>query len=150
MLGELNGAQIDAVLRQNVIGHLGCSDLGETYVVPITYAYDGDSIICHSAPGKKIDMMRSNPRVCFQVNEMQDMGNWRSVIAWGQFAELKGEEARDAIKKFTNRLASLMPSESSHPTHGFNPEKFNPQEVKWIVFKIRLGKKTGRFEQRHS
>ncbi|MCB0667006.1 MAG: pyridoxamine 5'-phosphate oxidase family protein [Saprospiraceae bacterium] len=148
MLGELNGTQINEVLKQNVIGHLGCSDLGETYVVPVTYAYDGDSIICHSAPGKKIDMMRSNPRVCFQVNEMRDMGNWKSVIAWGRFEELAGDEAKRAIRFFVDRLAPLMPSETSHPTHGFNPEKFNPQEMKWIVFKIRLGKKTGRYEQR--
>lgn len=149
MLGELNGVQIDEVLSENVVGHLGCSDLGETYVVPITYVFDGDSIICHSAPGKKIDMMRSNPRVCFQVNQMEDMGNWKSVIAWGLFEELKGDQATKAIKNFTDRLLPLMPSESSRPTHGFNPEKFNPQEMKWIVFRIRLGKKTGRFESRH-
>ena len=63
MLGELTGIQIDEVLRSNFIGHLGCHDYEETYVVPITYVYNGDSIICHSAPGKKIDMMRSNPKV---------------------------------------------------------------------------------------
>ena len=75
MLGELDSKQIDEVLKSNIVGHLGCSDLGETYVVPITYVYDGDSIIGHSAPGKKIEMMRSNPRVCFQVSQMKDMKN---------------------------------------------------------------------------
>jgi hypothetical protein len=42
-----------------------------------------------------------------------------------------------------------MPSETSRPTHGFNPEKFDPQEVKSIIFRIRFGKKTGRYERRH-
>ena len=148
MLGELSGRQIDEVLSNNIVGHIGCHDMEETYVVPITYVYDGDSIIGHSAVGKKISMMRSNPRVCFQVNEMADMGNWKSVIAWGLYEELKGEEGTSAITKFVKKLAPLMPSETSRPTHGFNLEKFNPQEMKSIIFRIRLGKKTGRYEKR--
>ncbi|MCB0687208.1 MAG: pyridoxamine 5'-phosphate oxidase family protein [Saprospiraceae bacterium] len=148
MLGELDSKQIDEVLKSNIVGHLGCSDLGETYVVPITYVYDGDSIIGHSAPGKKIEMMRSNPRVCFQVSQMKDMKNWKSVITWGSYDELKGEEAYRALQLFAKRLATVMPSATIKPVEGFDLEKFAPKDIKWIVFKIRLGKKTGRYEVR--
>ncbi len=59
MLGELNQEQIEQVLRSEVIGRLGCHASGRTYVVPVTYAYDGERIICHSGLGRKIEMMRA-------------------------------------------------------------------------------------------
>ncbi len=147
MLGELTGKEIDALLENKVLGRIGCHDKGQTYVVPITYVYDGDAIICHSAPGKKIDMMRSNPKVCFQIDHMDDMGNWQSVIVWGLYEELRGEEAARSIELFVRRLAPMLTSETSRPAHGFS-EKFDPQTMKSIIFKIRIGKKTGRYEKR--
>ncbi|NND35175.1 MAG: pyridoxamine 5'-phosphate oxidase family protein [Saprospiraceae bacterium] len=147
MLGELSGVQIDKVLANNVIGRLGCHDMNETYVVPITYVYDGAAIIGHSAPGKKINMMRSNPRVCFQIDQMQNMRSWQSVVVWGRYEELKGKEAVMAMDIFTKKLSPLMTSETSKPIHEFSQEKFNPADMKSIVFKINIGKKTGRFEK---
>ena len=147
MIGELTGAQIEQILRENVVGRIGCHDMNETYVVPITYVYEGGAIIGHSAPGKKIDMMRSNPRVCFQIDQMHNMRNWKCAIVWGLFEELRGQEAMDAMQIFVKKLSPLMTSETSKPIHEFSSEKFNPADVKSIVFRISLGKKTGRFEK---
>lgn len=82
MLGESNEAQTDQVLRSEVIGRLGCHAQGLTYLVPVTYAYDGDCIYGHSVEGLKVRMMRANPNVCFEVDAMESLANWRSVIAW--------------------------------------------------------------------
>ena len=35
-------------------------------------------------------MMRENPWVCVEVDHMDNLANWRSVIAWGRFEELGG------------------------------------------------------------
>jgi nitroimidazol reductase NimA-like FMN-containing flavoprotein (pyridoxamine 5'-phosphate oxidase superfamily) len=146
MLGELTAAEIDKMLSDNVVGRIGCHDMQETYVVPITYVYQNGSIICHSAEGKKIEMMRSNPRVCFQIDEMTDMRHWRSVIAWGRYEELQGKAAEEAIGVFVHRLAPLLTSETAMPIHVFHHEKFTPADLKSVVFRINFGKKTGRFE----
>ena len=43
-------------------------------------------------------MMRNNPKVCFQADEMKDMANWKSVITWGNFEEIDDEmERRKAL-----------------------------------------------------
>ena len=63
---------------------------GRTYVVPITYAYDNNSVIGHSSEGLKMRMMRENPWVCVEVDHMDDLANCRSVIAWGRFEEWGG------------------------------------------------------------
>ncbi len=55
MLGTLNSEQIEQILRSEVIGRIGCHANGQTYVVPITYAYDGERVICHTSQGRKIE-----------------------------------------------------------------------------------------------
>ena len=68
MIGRLNDEQIDEVLRANVLGRIACTDGTKMYVVPINYVYDGKFIIAHSVAGMKIEMMRRNPEVCFEVD----------------------------------------------------------------------------------
>ncbi|WBM79337.1 pyridoxamine 5'-phosphate oxidase family protein [Cryobacterium breve] len=87
MLGELNAREIDAVLHTSVVGRIGCHSDGRTYIVPITYAYDGDTVYAHSAAGTKVEMMRANPAVCFEVEQLDDLASWRTVVAWGEFEE---------------------------------------------------------------
>jgi uncharacterized protein len=147
MLGTLQPAQIEEVLQTEIIGRIGCSAGGETYVVPISYAYDGSFIYCHTYEGKKTAMMRKNPNVCFQVDNMQDMANWKSVIAHGNFEELKThEEKAQAMYALLNRYLPLVSSVTTHlgKNWPFGPDDIS--EIKGVVFRIAITGKTGRFE----
>jgi uncharacterized protein len=115
MLGILNDKQIDALLHSQVIGRIGCHADGRTYVVPVTYVYDGHIIICHSREGLKLEMMRKNPEVCFETDTIDNMANWRSVIVWGTFKELTGKEAKLAMEKLIDRVKPMLTSETAHP-----------------------------------
>ena len=151
MLGELNQAQIEQVLWSEEIGRIGCHADGQTYVVPITYVYDGESIYAHSADGMKLRMMRKNPNVCFEVDDMENMANWRSVIAWGKFEELTGDEATHAMQLLVNRLIPLMTSEtvaSTQITESTGSPSADTAGRSVSVYRIRLTEKTGRFEKR--
>ena len=85
MLGDLTANQIETVLHREVVGRIGCHANSTTYIVPMTYAYDGQFVYGHTREGMKIDMMRMNPKVFFEVDVMENLSNWRSVIAWGCF-----------------------------------------------------------------
>lgn len=150
MLGELNEKQVDHVLRAEVIGRIGCHADGITYVVPVTYVYDGTDIYGHSAArGMKIEMMRKNPDVCFEVDSMQNMANWQSVIVWGKFEEIiKKKEQQQAMKKLIDRIMPLMTSETAQPTHGLKKHVQDTGKQEMILYRIKLYKKTGRFEKR--
>lgn len=88
MLGELDGLQIEDLLMSLPVGRIGCHAEGITYIVPINYVYENDTIYAHSKKGMKMDIMRKNPDVCFQVDAIDDLLNWESVIAWGKFEEI--------------------------------------------------------------
>ena len=61
--------EMEEILRGNGFGFLGLVDDDESYVVPLNYSYhDGGRILVHCAHvGKKIDILRKNPNVCFTV-----------------------------------------------------------------------------------
>ena len=104
MLGTLSSAEIEDLLRTEVVARLGCHAEGRTYVVPVTYAYDGDAVLVQSADGLKVRMMRQNPLVCVEVDHVDNLANWRSVIAWGRFEVLFGSDATAALVRLRERL----------------------------------------------
>lgn len=147
MFGKLNDVEIEKVIVNNTIGRLGCHADGRTYVVPISYAYDGDYIYARTFEGLKISMMRKNPNVCFQIDEMENMANWKSVISWGIFEELTRVEERNAgLQKLIARVLPEVSSETVKlsPQWPFPTDDYT--KIDGIVFCIKLIEKSGRFE----
>lgn len=147
MLGTLVPIQIDKVLEQGLLGRIGCSANGKTYVVPISYAYDGKFIYCHTHEGLKTQIMRGHPNVCFEVEEMTDMANWKSVILQGKYVELhKPAEIAQAMEILLKRYLPMVSSETTHlgKHWPFHPD--DAMEIDGITFKIIIKEKYGRFE----
>jgi len=100
---DLTRDEIDAFLHEQVVGRVGCHVDGLTYVVPIIYAYDRDAVYVASVEGTKIEMMRANPSVCFEVDEYAP-GSWRSAIVQGDYEELAGEDVTKALDLLQERF----------------------------------------------
>jgi len=148
MLGDLKNSQIEHVLYSQVIGRIGCHADGVTYVVPITYAYDGTYIYGHTKEGMKISIMRKNPNICFEVDIIDTMSNWRSVIAWGEFEELKTAEEREvAMDKLLDRILPIMTGETTVQHAMRDSHEKHIDAMQGVVYRIKLTKKTGRYEK---
>lgn len=149
MTGKLNKTEIEKVLTEEIIGRIGCHADDVTYIVPISYAYDGKCIYARSYEGLKIDLMRKNPRVCFEVDTMENMANWKSVIAWGDFKELtEARERKAGIEKLFARKISGIASKTVQlsPQWPFS-SKEDLDKLEGIIICISLDEKTGRFEK---
>ncbi len=151
MLGTLTEAQIDRLLRAESVGRLGCHAGGRTYVVPVTFVYDGAAIYGHTGDGMKVRMLRENPEVCFEVDSLESLANWQSVIVWGRFEELRGTAAAHAMGLLMDRLLPLVTSETAVPSHGLDPSAVHRADVTGrhaVVYRIVIGERSGRFEKR--
>jgi len=148
MLGKLTTKEIEDLLRQQVTGRIACYADSRIYIVPINYVYDGAYIYGHSAQGKKIDMMRRNPEVCFEIDDIQSIFRWKSVIAWGRFEEITDmDEKQQAMQAIIHRIMPLSENAPDHPSHGITEKESDVgNKVELIVYKIALGEKTGRYE----
>jgi nitroimidazol reductase NimA-like FMN-containing flavoprotein (pyridoxamine 5'-phosphate oxidase superfamily) len=147
MLGVLPKDQIEDLLKTQVVGRIGCSADGETYIVPISYAYDGKYIYCHTREGRKASMMRSNPKICFEVEDLQNMANWKSVVLQGTFEELVEKKERNfAMQTLLNRYLPIISSVTMHLGEHWPFQPEDTTEIHGIVFRIAISEKSGRFE----
>ena len=145
-MSKLPRLQIDRILYAKTFGHIGCYVGGKTYIIPMNYVYDGKNIYGHSTDGMKLEMMRANAKVCFQVDQVDDLSHWRHVITWGIFQELLGDEAACALHMLAQRLTTLIASGQS--LHDMGSTKGCSIDHKICVFRIHITKKTGHFEHR--
>ena len=100
---ELDRGQIDELLREQFVARIGCQADGEVYVVPIIYVYDGEAFYVASVEGRKVELMRAQPRVCFEVDRYET-GSWQSAIAYGRYEELAGDDAERALDLLAARF----------------------------------------------
>lgn len=148
MLGKLDIDQMNSLLSSQALARLACTDGLKPYILPVTYTYDGSYIYGQTNEGKKLDILRNNPNVCFQVERMTDMKNWESLLVYGQFEELKNKEADAAREILSNRFFPFM---TSSTVHSFSKEGTAEVEdtnrVKQVMYRIKIERMTGRFEK---
>lgn len=148
MLGELSNDQINNLLSSHVVGRLACTDGEKPYIVPVTYTYDGEYIYGQTNMGKKLKILRKNPNVCFEVDQMTDMQNWQSVIIYGEFEELKKKNIEKGREILFGNIFSM---ETSSTVHAHEHEVTSTIEehdwVKYVMYRIKIKKITGRFEK---
>ncbi len=149
MLGDLNPEQIERLLQTETVGRIGLHAEGRTYVVPLTYVFEGNGVIGHTRAGMKINMARENPDVCFEVDHIDNLANWQSAVCWGRFEELHDDDAQAAMQRFMTHLQPLLAGEGVMPTHGMwgqAPSGSHPDAIAGhaaIVWRIRFSQATG-------
>jgi uncharacterized protein len=142
--GELEEREIDSLLREELVARIGYVDLaGEPHIAPVTYAYDGTAILCYSPEGAKLDDMRLSPRVCVQVDRVQDAANWVSVVAAGCFEELRDEAAVDAVRRVSERLTTVASADGLPDAAGRT--YVARTGAPGIAYRIAIDRKQGRF-----
>jgi len=109
----------DIILRSKVC-KLAMCEKNQPYIVPLCFGFKDNTLYFHSAPkGKKIDILKKNPNVCFefeiltQVVKSAKACKWgmkyRSVIGYGKADFIKDEDMKrqafDIImKQYTDEL----------------------------------------------
>lgn len=126
---------IEELLGAAIVGRIACCAHGATgdgrpYLVPIAYGYDGEAVYAHSGPGRKLDLMRAEPRVTFEVDHAEASDRWRSVIAEGEFEEITDPDQR------LRALRVIYPAPAEIPALGSQT----------VVFRIQLTARSGRYE----
>ncbi len=148
MTGKLDTDQIRNLMTSQVLGRMACSNGLQPYIVPVTYAYDGKYIYGQTNEGMKLDILRKNPLVCFEVDSMINMANWQSVLVFGEFEELQHEAADMAREMLFGRIFSLMTSSTIHQhQHEVEAVPDDSTRIKYVIYRIKINSVTGRFEK---
>jgi uncharacterized protein len=136
MIGLLSQNEMTEMLGRHNVGRLACTTNDRPYIVPINYVYQCDAIFAYSMPGRKISMMREQPLVSFEIDEIDGPSNWRSVVVEGVYEELTDAAGISvALRLLANGFGSLV-ARSLEASSAI------------VLFRIRVTELSGRFERR--
>lgn len=140
-----NRREIDLILSKATVCRIGLIDQDAPYIVPLNFGYSNNCLYFHSAPnGKKIELLKKNPLVCFEVDIHHEIiytglpcrwsTNYESVIGYGKTSFITEMEQKQKA------LHIIIDHYSPGSSYVF-PEK-NLKEV--TVIKIEISQMTGK------
>jgi nitroimidazol reductase NimA-like FMN-containing flavoprotein (pyridoxamine 5'-phosphate oxidase superfamily) len=136
---EMRASEAREVLGQLNFAHLAMAKDNLPYVVPVHYAFDGDDLFVYTTEGKKADIIRVNPEICLQAEDVVDNENWKSVMVFGTAEQITDEDTRqqalDHILKINPRLT---PAISIRWMDSWVRENIE------VIYRIKLRSVTGR------
>jgi uncharacterized protein len=75
---------IASVIRRSTVCRLAMSDDGQPYVIPMSFGYQDGAVYFHCASeGRKIGVLRKNPRVCIEFDVDCQLKTGDSACKWG-------------------------------------------------------------------
>jgi len=140
-------AEIEAVLRSAQVCRLGLCDKGIPYVVPLCYGYKDKTLYFHCVPkGRKLDIIRDNNNVCFEVEtdlelvRHEEACKWgfkyRSVIGFGKASLVEGLDAK-------KKAFAIIMGQYSDGKYDFPESDVNGVAIFRIDIESLTGKQTG-------
>jgi uncharacterized protein len=113
--GRYEGARIEAVLDRSLVGHVAFVDRGEPVCIPMLCARIAGRVYVHgSRASRAMRLLGRGERACFTATALDGLvlaraafehsANYESVVAFGHFHEITGENERLAALAAFNRL----------------------------------------------
>jgi uncharacterized protein len=129
----------ELILRRNHVGRLAYARKNHIDIEPVHYVYGEGWIYGRTSPGAKMEMIgRSWWPVAFEVDEVENLFRWRSVVVHGGFYSLHphGAAADEQIwKEAVELLRTLVPE---------TLRENDPVPERTVVFRIAAQEVSGR------
>jgi nitroimidazol reductase NimA-like FMN-containing flavoprotein (pyridoxamine 5'-phosphate oxidase superfamily) len=77
-------AEMESILCESAVCRIALAVAGEPYIIPVSFGYENGAVYIHSATeGKKITLLRKNPRCCFEVDQYEGIIQGKNPCSWG-------------------------------------------------------------------
>lgn len=98
-LPDMSHREMDELLRSQLLCRVTLNDKPYPYTLPMEYYFFGDTMYFHfTTTGKKMDLLRSDPNVCVEVDwSTDDLSDYRSVIIRGRLVEVAETAERNTM-----------------------------------------------------
>lgn len=140
------------ILKSAVICRMAMMDGELPYIIPFNYGYGDGCLYIHSAPdGKKIDLLRTNPEVCFEVEDEMEITKgeqacdwstrYRSVVGYGTVEILSDGESKK------RGLEVIMAQHGAPELVRFNQKNLDRMVILKLTITSMTGKQSSNWER---
>jgi hypothetical protein len=139
---ELTVPEMHALLRAERVGRVAFEWREHVDVQPIHYVFDGEAIYARTSPGSKLTALRHSPWVAFEVDDVRDTYEWRSVVAHGTAYVLRGggtAAQRETYRRAVELLRAIEPDALTAD---------DPVRHRDVLLRIAVDRLTGRAARR--
>jgi hypothetical protein len=143
LITELTIDECRAILKGTNLGRLACVRYSQPYIVPIYFDFSDDNLYSFATVGKKIQWMRTNPRVCVEVDDITDQFNWTTVVVEGRYEELTKAPAHEAARKRAYALFQSRP-DWWYPAGGKTHKSRSSPDRAPVIYRIQIESVSGR------
>lgn len=125
---------------------------GVPYIVPLNYGYEKNAIYIHSASeGKKIDILKTNNKVCFEIEDTTEIIKKDLSCEWAtKYRSLIGYGTVEIITDFNQKKRGLDIIMAQHGKDENNIYK-EKQVINMVILKITIesvvGKQSGNWDE---
>ena len=139
---DLDKSEIEAVLGRNHVGRVGLARENRVTIIPVHYVYADGWIYGRTSPGSQLEQVGAHwwP-VAFEVDEIEGLFDWRSVVVNGGLYLIAPEGAawqREAWSTGIDLLRRLVPG---------TLREADPVPFRSCLFRIAVQEVTGRSAQ---
>jgi nitroimidazol reductase NimA-like FMN-containing flavoprotein (pyridoxamine 5'-phosphate oxidase superfamily) len=135
---ELTDDEIRSLLTRNNVGRLAFSFHDRVDIRPIHYVYRDHWLYGRTSPSEKLETLRHNQWVAFEVDEVRGPFDWESVVAHGSFYHVGKEGSPQSLE---------LKSEALQLIRTIAPDAFretDPVPFRTELFAIAIDSLTGR------
>ncbi len=136
--------EIEEIINKAQICTIGLCQDNVPYVVTVNFGYKDRAIYFHSAPeGRKIDMIKSNSLVGFQMYCDYSLSAQAIPCAWStNYRSVSGQGRAIILNRLEDKISGLDIL-MSHYAQG--PFEYDRQEIdKMVIVKISIDRMTGK------
>jgi len=138
---------VEDILRRACVLHLAMADGDRPYVLPLSYGYDGNAIYLHSAgEGRKIDVLRAAPQVCFSVHVDTELTRGERPCGWSfAYRSVVGEGTVAFVEETEEKRRGLDALMRQHDGDGgdYAPDTLERTAILRIDITSLSGKQAG-------
>lgn len=138
---DLSRAEIEEILARNKVGRLAFAFHDRVDIQPLHFVYERGWLYGRTSEGEKIDTLQHNQWVAFEIDEIKDTFEWRSVVIHGSFWRihpLGSPRAKEIWAKAAGLIARVVPEALTDK---------DPVAFRQILFRIAISDVRGREAQ---
>lgn len=145
-----NQALLNKILTKSKICRLAIHDTPFPYIVALNYGYSNNTLFIHCAcEGKKIDLIRQNNKVAFQIELTSEIIKHKESCGWTtKYQSVVGNGEVEILSNFADKTEGLdiLMQQAGKMENEYNPKYVDRILILKVNIKEICGKQAGNWE----